>query len=275
MFPHHEAGMPQMLRDGIRALLIDVHYGFPGGSRIKTDMRSEPNADTMKKAIGAEGYAAAMRIRDRLVGVDESKHEAYFCHGFCELGAYLVGPALRDIRDFMVTHPDEVVILIVEDYITPEDLAAEFEKSGLAKLVYRDDPSPEWPTLRQLIERDTRVLAFIESGRPGVSWLRPAFQNFRETPYSFHKPEEFSCRANRGGDTGRMFQINHWIDTTPTPKPSNAAIVNAYPFLLERAQKCEAERGHLPNLIAVDFYRTGDLFAVVNKLNGVGEEPGR
>ena len=31
MFPHHEAGMSQMLRDGIRALLIDVHYGFAGG----------------------------------------------------------------------------------------------------------------------------------------------------------------------------------------------------------------------------------------------------
>ena len=52
----------QMLRDGIRALLIDIHYGFAGGARIKTDMRMEPNADTIKRAIGAEGYAAAMRI---------------------------------------------------------------------------------------------------------------------------------------------------------------------------------------------------------------------
>ena len=74
MFPHHEAGMPQMLQDGIRGLLVDVHYGFAGGARIKTDMRMEPNADTIKRAIGADGYAAAMRIRDRLVGVDESQH---------------------------------------------------------------------------------------------------------------------------------------------------------------------------------------------------------
>jgi hypothetical protein len=28
-------------------------------------------------------------------------------------------------------------------------------------------------------------------------------------------------------------------------------------------------RGHLPNLIAVDFYRRGQLFHVVNTLNGV------
>jgi hypothetical protein len=271
MFPHHQAAIPQMLRDGIRALLVDVHYGFAGGARIKTDMRMEPNADTIKRAIGPEGYAAAMRIRDRLVGVDETQLGLYFCHGFCELGAYPVVPPLREIRDFLVAHPDEVIIIIIEDTVTPEDLAAAFEKAGLSNLVYRDTPEPHWPTLRELIDRDRRLLVFIESGRQGVPWLRPAFESFRETPYTFRKIEEFSCRANRGGDAGQMLQVNHWIDTTPTPRPSSAAIVNAYAFLLSRAEQCASERRHLPNLIAVDFYQTGDLFAVVNKLNRVGD----
>ena len=31
-----------------------------------------------------------------------------------------------------------------------------------------------------------------------------------------------------------------------------------------------AERGLLPNLVAVDFYERGDLFAVVDVLNEVG-----
>ena len=30
-------------------------------------------------------------------------------------------------------------------------------------------------------------------------------------------------------------------------------------------------RDQVPNLIAVDFYATGDLFEVVEKLNGVSE----
>ena len=136
MFPHHEAGMPRMLRDGIRALLVDVHYGFAGGSRVKTDMHMEPNADKIKQQIGSDGYAAAMRIRDRLVGVDETKHGLYFCHAFCELGAYPLGPALREIRDFMVAHPDEVIIFVVEDTVIPEDLASEFDKAGFANLIY-------------------------------------------------------------------------------------------------------------------------------------------
>jgi hypothetical protein len=124
--------------------------------------------------------------------------------------------------------------------------------------------------LKELIHSGQRVLVFIESGRPGVSWLRPAFESIRETPYSFHSPKEFSCRANRGGDAGSLFLMNNWIETTPTPKPSNAALVNAFEPLLSRARQCAGERGHLPNIIAVDFYRTGDLLKVVNELNRSG-----
>ena len=207
-----------------------------------------------------------MRIRDRLVGVDESKRGLYFCHGFCELGAYPVAPALRRMRDFLVANPDEVVLVIVEDTVSPSDLAAEFDKAGFSDLVYTGPTTPRWPTLRDLIESGRRVVLFTESGKPGVPWLRPAFESFRETPYSFHKVEDFSCRANRGGDAAPLFLMNHWIETTPTPKPSNAEIVNESSFLLGRARLCAAERRHLPNVIAVDFYSTGDLVAVVNEL---------
>ncbi len=270
MFPHQEANIPHQLRDGIRALLFDVHYGFPGGARIKTDTETEPMMEKVKEAVGEEGFQAAIRIRNRLVGVDENKRGLYLCHGVCELGAYELEPTLREIHQFLVTHPDEVVLIIVEDYVDPKELGAAFEQAGLGDLIYKGDPVPQWPTLRELIDSGQRLVLFIESGKPGVPWLRPAFENFRETPYSFHTVEEFSCRANRGGDGGTLFLMNNWVETTPTPKPSNAAVVNAYPFLLARARECEKERHHIPNIVAVDFYRTGDLLRVVDALNGVG-----
>ena len=269
MFPQQERTIPHQLQDGVRALLIDVHYGFPGGARIKTGMSGEPMAAKVEEAVGKEGYQAALRIRNRLVGVDETKRRLYLCHAVCELGAYEFEPALREVRDFLVQHPDEVLLIVLEDYVSPQDIAAAINGSGLGRMVYRGPAAPPWPTLRQLIESGQRVLVFLESGRAGVEWLRPAFQTFQETPYSFHKGEEFSCLPNRGGTAGSLFQINHWIETTPTPKPSNAAMVNAYDFLLRRAQQCAEERHHLPNILAVDFYRTGDLFKVARKLNGL------
>jgi hypothetical protein len=91
-----------------------------------------------------------------------------------------------------------------------------------------------------------------------------------ETPYTFHAPDQFTCKDNRGGGSALLFQINHWIESTPAPKPSNAAIVNRYDFLLDRARKCMKQRKHLPNIIAVDFYKVGDLLGVVRTLNGLG-----
>ncbi len=269
MFPHHQGSIGQQLRDGVRALLIDVYYGFSGGTRIKTDLRGL-NREKLEEAVGAEGVAAAERIRDRLVGVDEGRRGLFLCHGFCELGAYELEPTLREIHDFLIQNPEEVLLIIVEDYVAPKDLASAFERSGVSDLVYRGPAYPRWPTLRGLIASGQRVIVFIESGRSGVPWLRPAFQNFQETPYTFHHPEEFSCSPNRGGTQGGLFLVNHWIDTAPAPKPSNAAIVNAYEFLIKRARACAHERGQLPNVVGVDFYQTGDLLRVVHELNGVG-----
>jgi hypothetical protein len=270
MFPQQQAGIPTQLEDGVRALLIDVHYGFPGGSRIKTDLSERrPTRETMTDLLGQEGVDAALRIRDRLVGVDEGQRGLYLCHGFCELGASELGPTLRTIRDFLVRRPGEVLLVVVEDYVSPRDLAAVFEESGLAERVYRGPSGPPWPTLRELVESGENAIVFLESGNGGVDWLRPAFELIQETPYTFHAPGEFSCRPNRGSPSAGLFLVNHWIETTPTPLPSNAAIVNARAVLLTRARECAGERGMLPNILAVDFYRSGDLFGVVDTLNRV------
>jgi hypothetical protein len=54
------------------------------------------------------------------------------------------------------------------------------------------------------------------------------------------------------------------------PKPSDAQAVNAYEPLLRRVRRCEAIRDHVANLVAVNFYRRGDAFRVVDTLNGIG-----
>jgi hypothetical protein len=268
MFPQHERGIASQLTDGIRAFLIDVHYGRPATSAVVTDLDAETTSRAkIEEAVGPEGVEAALRIRDRFAGGDLGPRGLYLCHGFCELGAQPLGPWLRTLADFLVQHPDEVVLLVVEDYVAPEDLAAEFEKAGLAELAYRGTGRSPWPTLRTLIDTRQRAVVMTESGRAGVPWLLPAFDVMQETPYKFRNPSEMSCAANRGGTTGSLFQINNWIDTTPAPKPSNAALVNAHDALLARARRCQEERGVNPTILAVDFYRTGDVVGVARALN--------
>jgi hypothetical protein len=59
------------------------------------------------------------------------------------------------------------------------------------------------------------------------------------------------------------------VSTDPTPRPSDATKVNARDALLGRLRECERLRGQLPNLVAMNFYRRGDLFGVVDELNGI------
>jgi hypothetical protein len=127
-----------------------------------------------------------------------------------------------------------------------------------------------------MAETDQRVLVLAENDWKGVDWYHPAFEVMQETPYGFRDTTEFSNRPNRGGDGGSLLLMNHWIETTPMPKPSNAEIVNAKRALEKRIRAFERQRGRVPNLVAVDFYGTGDLMEVVKELNArPAGNPGR
>ena len=274
MFANQERGIVQQLEDGIRALLIDVHPAVPAGDRVKTLLDDESAARaTYEEVLGKEGVDAAMRIRDRLVGADEGRQDVYLCHGFCELGALALTPVLSDIRSFLVANPNEVIIIVIQDEgVPPREIERCFVESRLIDFVYRGRAAPPWPTLQEMVTSDQRVLVMAEHESDGVAWYHDAYTVMQETPYRFHDPSEFSCEPNRGGTTGSLLLMNHWIETAPNPLPGNAEIVNTYDFLLDRARRCERERGMSPNIIAVDFYRTGDLIDVVNTLNGTASK---
>jgi hypothetical protein len=188
--------------------------------------------------------------------------------------------ALSDLRSFLVSHPGEVVIVINQDEgVKPTDIEQAFERAGLLDLLYRGPMGP-FPTLRQMIDSNQRLVVIAENDAGDILWYHPAFEHvLQETPFTFRQPAELtdpakdrkSSRPNRGPTSAPLFLVNHWIDTTPLPRASRAAIVNARKPLLARVQTCERVRKRIPNLLAVDFYQRGDLLAVVNKLNRVGQ----
>jgi hypothetical protein len=268
MFPNHQAGISSQLRDGIRAFMLDVMSGVPVDNFVKTDMEEgEAARAKLEPSLGPEGLDAALRIRERLIGGDESQRDLYLCHGFCELGSSRLIPVLVQFREFLVLNPGEVIIIIFEDTVDPSAVAHAFEESGLEKLVYRGAVTPPWPTLGEMVRANQRVLVLAENHSDGVPWYHPAFEVCQETPYHFSSPDDFTCGPNRGGETGSLMLMNHWVTTPPTSLPSIAARVNAHDFLMERVETFRQERGRTPNIIAVDFYRTGDLIEVVRELN--------
>ena len=270
LFPNQDLDIRRLLERGVRAFLLDPYRGNRMGDRVKTDFDAVPHANRkIAEVIGPEAWAAGMRVREQLVG-EPGPSDVFLCHGFCELGAIPLVPALRIFVAFLVTHPGEVLIIDFEDYAPPADVAAAFEESGLIAHVYRGPLGPTWPTLGDMVKSGGRVLVLGETDVGDVPWYHLAWNGLMaETPYTFPTPEAFSCQPNRGTPRGALFLINHWIETTPTPRPSNAEIVNQRDVIVRRARQCQRERRMLPNILAVDFAGVGDVVGAARVLNGL------
>ncbi len=282
LFGMQDRGFADQLRDGVRGLLIDAHYGQPTeAGQIKTDLSDLSGSErkAYEQELGPEALDAALRIRDRVVNSPTTGDRAvYLCHRFCELGALPILDAFRLYRDFLAANPDEVLVIVIEDYVAPEDIEAAVEKSGLIDYVYKGETGPPWPSLQEMIDSGGRVLMMAENdaGDGSIRWYHEAYDGLvQETPFHFTEPKQLierkklaaSCEPNRGTDDATLFLINHWIDTSPAPRPSNAKLVNQRDVLLRRIRTCQRQRHLTAGLIAVDFYRVGDLFEVVDQLN--------
>jgi hypothetical protein len=279
LFGQQDGTIADQLADGVHGLLIDTYYGTDLSGVVRTDLERLPKTEVATRELGAPAVEAALRIRARLGSAETGTPGIFLCHGFCEIGAVPLVSALDDLKSFLVSHPGDVVIVINQDEgVSPTDIERAFGAAGLLDLVYRGPLGP-FPTLRTMIDSNQRLVVLAENDAGSIPWYHLAYAHaLQETPFRFTRPAQLteasklpaSCRPNRGPESAPLFLLNHWIDTTPAPRPSLAEIVNARSALLNRAQTCMRLRGHLPNLVAVDFYRRGDLLGVVKALNRIG-----
>lgn len=269
-FPEQNHGIVKQLDDGVRGLLIDVYYGYPG-RRVLSDIDfNDPGAKNEAiRSFGPEFVAAAERLRSQIARPEPgTKKQLYLCHGFCELGALPLVPTLERIRTWLDTNPRDVVVIVLEDYVPGEAVVEAFAQAGLDDFLYNGEITPQQPTLRSMIESGQRLMVFGENlDKTYGGWYRPAFDYIQETPYDFGSISRLTCEPNRGEPDNPLFLLNNWISTPPNARPSNAVRVNNYRFLLDRARKCEKERGLQPSMLAVDFYRNGDVVRVAETLN--------
>lgn len=208
-------------------------------------------------------------IRAMLIDTYRDGDGLALCHGDCAFGRSDAIEQLGGIATFLREHPHEVMAFIFQDGVSADDSVAMLEQSGLAELaLVPPAPGEPWPTLREMIERDTRVLLTHESGRSGPDWFPRAWDVFVDTPYSFETVDDFSCRRNRGPEDAPLRLLNHWLGS-PLPWPWLAEEANPRDVLQPRADACTEAWGAPPTIVAVDFYDIGALFEVVDALNGV------
>jgi hypothetical protein len=277
LFAENLTGIPDQLEYGIRGFLLKSHYGRPtgvtvaGAEIVVTDTQAEAatRPQASRDEIGDEAFRRAQQI-SASVPPPNVAHQAYLCHVYCELGATKFSDVLTAVKQFLQRNPNEVLIFVIGDFISTDDTDAVFQQTGLADRRWNYDPSQPLPTLRDLIDSNQNLVVMSEDSGQPPSWNIAAYgQLLQDTPFTFAKPDDFTCAANRGTASAPMFQINHWITTDRPPDVNVARQVNSYDVLMSRVRQCETERNKFPNIVGVNFYDQGDVLRVVDELNGV------
>jgi hypothetical protein len=269
-FANQRYGISRQLDDGIRALTLDVHYGVydPTTGRVRTDLGAE-GSDRNK--VAEQVPRRALLLADRIagevgVGRLNGKPEPYLCHTLCELGAEPLDQELEVIRRFLEDHPDQVLIVIVEDYVPPSTVEQAFERTGLVRYVATLERHEPPPTLGTLIARGQRLVVFAEAKGGSPAWYMPAFSFIQDTPLGATRPDQLSCKRYRGEESSPLLLINHWIPPFPPSPTLNAAIGRAI-FLRGRIERCVRQRGIKGAIVAVDFYERTSVVEVARELN--------
>ena len=237
--PNQTHGIERQLEDGIRGMMLDLHYY---------------DADANENTAGhIDGRSAADQV--------------YLCHGPCALGHTRLLDGLCTITKFLDANPGEVFSIIFENDVTDVDTDAVVRASGLADYAYTHPRGAPWPTLRELIDTGKRVVLFEENEGGAPPYLHRAYADeMWDTPYSFMTKADFTCALGRGQKANALFLVNHWL-SRPFADVAFGREVNVASVLGDRVTQCTNEAGRPPTFVSVDFYDVGDLFSVVRKAN--------
>lgn len=207
-------------------------------------------------------------VRGLMLDVYEDEGVTVLCHGYCTLGSRPLVDALVELRTFMDCHPAEVLTIIFEPHVDEPRIAAAFEEAGLLPYLHEQPLGAPWPTLRAMAESGRRMVVFTETSERTLAWYHHAYSYAWDNDYANETPDDLGCEPHRGSGESSIFILNHFL-TAPIAMRSLAEMVNHDPFFIEHVRRCEREAGQLPNFVTVDFYDVGDLFAVVDALNGL------
>ena len=271
-YPDQQSGIEAQLAAGVRGFLVDSYLGtvrtLDGEELVYTEITTTSRVNLLAQATHKESVRRAIDVRRRAgAPSDDAPREVYLCHQFCELGAVPMRAAVATWKAFLEEHPDQVLVIVLQDEMPAEPL--EPALADLAPYVATLDPAEPLPTLGEMVESGKRLVLGLENGDLGPE-IPNVFADglMQEVPYKYRSVPSLervtSCRRNRGSRDAPLFLLNHWV--SPASETA-AAEANATGVLGDRIDRCADLRGQPVNLVAVDFYGSGDLFSVVDGLD--------
>lgn len=209
-------------------------------------------------------------------------------HGFCGIQSNRSPQQMMaSIVAFLDDNPNEVLLVPTQinpdtgGPITLDEIDTLFRSvPGWSELLYHH-PSLEtpWPTLRTLIDQDTRLLFFHYNGPRCMennnttcshTGLMDWFVYAQESDFGFVDVLEVddkanACRATRGPATAAFYGVNVFTEIANTG--NSCDILNDFAYLSNHLKQCATLTQQAVNLVLVDCWDRGDVLEVVRTHN--------
>ena len=236
-----------------------------------------------------------MGTRGLMLDIHNSNGGIYLCHSSCARDG-LRGPllwksmlsftwSLNTVGDWLNKHPNEVVTLILEDYISDRNqFNAAITASNYEHMIFDAEgqgvntASNSWPTLQQMINSNKRIVILTSKSNNGHSpYASHEWKYTVGNTYNIGVPgftRDYSC-TNRGESSAlntaaaggsnphKMFVFNHFRST-----PEYFSATGDNKDVLSRWQNyCNSVGAPLPNFVSVDYVERGNPLSAVNEFN--------
>ncbi len=235
-------------------------------------------------------------VRCLMLDTFEFEGELRACHEVCALGSRPLVQVFAEIGSWLEAHPDEVVTLILEAYISQEQTLTALQGAGLGPgedddaMLYSHNgpPGTPWPTLGAIIASGRRLVMLSDEGGADGGWYLDWKAYGWETRFN---EVDLSCESGRGtpgAHANELFLLNHYRLCELGGCEENSLVNNSYDFFLSRAMGCWAQDeiknpyGQIPTFLVVDHYHLPkpgghsprpDPFDVVDALNAAWPGP--
>ena len=233
------------------------------------------NSDEDGLLFPNQTYNIASQLNDGVRGlmIDVYDHfgtpTAY--HSIFALGTIPLSDIFNNIKTFLDNNPNEIITIILECYVTANDIEDEINQSGLSNYLYEHNST--WSTLQNMIDNDNRLVIFsdVDDANSSQNWYHYIWDYAVETHYSVGAINDFTCDFNRGDPINDLFIFNHFVTdaTLGYGLYNESNDVNSNPFFINRALNCQNQNNKFPNFVTIDYYELGDGLAVVDQLNSV------
>jgi hypothetical protein len=262
----------EILNYGFRAFKLPLHTPVKYGRGSDVVWVAHLNDDLVKKVV--DKIMDQPIVPNALKGSVESFVQDIMWDEI-DLTKMTLADFLVKIKAFLEGNPKEIVTFFLDTHNIPDVSNAiykVFKTTGVDKYLYTQDAEKEWPTLREMIKKNQRIVVFFDDPvAAGVPFMRDSDWKF-ENGYEYHSVaaleaedclKDFSSPAGvvnaasyvaSAGPKNKFFKMNHFITKGAAGNRDEAFKANSYNSIMNSVKKCLAARGGMyPNFIHLDF----------------------